>query len=131
MKQVGRLLAQMADGSGVLALGSRAQDVVDAVCLNLDLQNDCMMRGVTKPQKLTLVLRGDGTGEGEVNETRYFDRRDYGIAKKFPLLGSCLLFSEIANQRHLETLTVEGVDHHNEPENEEPETHHGPQKQIH
>jgi len=46
------------------------------------------------------------------------------------LLGPSLLLGEISNDRHLEAFTVKGVDHHNEPEDEEQETHHRPQKQI-
>ena len=46
------------------------------------------------------------------------------------LLGPCLLLGEASDERHLETFTVKGVDHHHEPENEEQEAHHRPQKQI-
>ncbi|MGC1424330.1 MAG: YceI family protein [Terracidiphilus sp.] len=51
-----------------------------------DVDGDYMMRGVTKPQKLTLVLSGKGTGAGEVKGTMYFDRKDYGITKKIPFV---------------------------------------------
>jgi polyisoprenoid-binding protein YceI len=51
-----------------------------------DVDGDYMMRGVTKPQKLTLVLSGKGTGTGEVKGTMYFDRKDYGITKKIPFV---------------------------------------------
>ena len=51
-----------------------------------DVDGDYMMRGVTKPQKLTLVLSGKGTGAGEVKGTMYFDRRDYGMTKKIPFV---------------------------------------------
>ena len=45
-------------------------------------------------------------------------------------LGACLLLGEISDERQFETFTVKGVDHHNEPEDEERETHHRPQDQI-
>jgi polyisoprenoid-binding protein YceI len=51
-----------------------------------DVDGDYMMRGVTKPQKLTLVLTGKGTGTGEVKGTMYFDKKDYGITKKIPFV---------------------------------------------
>jgi polyisoprenoid-binding protein YceI len=51
-----------------------------------DIDGDYMMRGVTKPQKLTLVLSGKGTGSGEVKGTMYFDRKDYGMDKKIPFV---------------------------------------------
>ncbi|MGA9586135.1 MAG: YceI family protein [Terracidiphilus sp.] len=51
-----------------------------------DVDGDYMMRGVTKPQKLTLVLSGKGTGAGEVKGIMYFDRKDYGITKKIPFV---------------------------------------------
>jgi polyisoprenoid-binding protein YceI len=51
-----------------------------------DVDGDYMMRGVTKPQKLTLTLSGKGTGTGEVKGTMYFDRKDYGITKKIPFV---------------------------------------------
>jgi polyisoprenoid-binding protein YceI len=51
-----------------------------------DVDGDYMMRGVTKPQKLTLTLTGKGTGDAEVKGTMYFDRREYGITKKIPFV---------------------------------------------
>jgi polyisoprenoid-binding protein YceI len=51
-----------------------------------DVDGDYMMRGVTKPQKLTLTLSGKGTGDAEVKGTMYFDRKDYGITKKIPFV---------------------------------------------
>jgi polyisoprenoid-binding protein YceI len=52
-----------------------------------DVDGDYMMRGVTKPQKLTLTLLGTkGSGAGEVKGVMYFDKNDYGMTKKIPFV---------------------------------------------
>jgi len=42
------------------------------------------IRGVTRPEKLTLTVSGQGTGSGQINGTLYFDRKDYGMNSGIP-----------------------------------------------
>ena len=51
-----------------------------------NLQGDFTIRGVTKPESLTLKVTGAGTGSGEIKGTMAFDRKDYGMNKGIPLV---------------------------------------------
>ena len=51
-----------------------------------DLQGDFTIRGVTKPESLTLKVTGAGTGSGEIKGTMAFDRKDYGMNKGIPFV---------------------------------------------
>jgi polyisoprenoid-binding protein YceI len=51
-----------------------------------DVQGDFTIRGVTKPETLTLTVSGVGTGTGEIKGTMAFDRKDYGMNKGIPLV---------------------------------------------
>ncbi len=51
-----------------------------------DVQGDFTIRGVTKPETLTLTVSGAGTGTGEIKGTMAFDRKDYGMNKGIPLV---------------------------------------------
>jgi polyisoprenoid-binding protein YceI len=44
------------------------------------------IRGVTKPEKLTLAVSDRGTGSGEINGTMAFDRKDYGMNSGIPFI---------------------------------------------
>jgi polyisoprenoid-binding protein YceI len=44
------------------------------------------IRGVSKPETLTLTLSGKGTGNGEVKGTMAFDRKDYGMNSGIPFI---------------------------------------------
>jgi polyisoprenoid-binding protein YceI len=50
------------------------------------VQGNFTIRGVTKPETLTLTVSGEGTGSGEVKGTMAFDRKDYGMNKGIPLV---------------------------------------------
>jgi polyisoprenoid-binding protein YceI len=54
--------------------------------LNFELDGDFTIRGVTKPEKLSLVVFGYGTGTGEIKGTMAFDRKDYGINGSIPFI---------------------------------------------
>jgi polyisoprenoid-binding protein YceI len=54
--------------------------------INFELDGDFTIRGVTKPEKLTLVVSGYGTGSGEIKGTMAFDRKDYGINGSIPFI---------------------------------------------
>jgi len=51
-----------------------------------EVDGDFTIRGVTKPEKLTLTVSGVGTGSGEIKGTMAFDRKEYGMNKGIPLV---------------------------------------------
>src|SRR5271170_5347106 len=51
-----------------------------------EVDGDFTIRGVTKPESLTLTLSGKGTGSGEVKGTMAFDRKDYGMDSNIPFM---------------------------------------------
>jgi polyisoprenoid-binding protein YceI len=52
----------------------------------MELDGDFTIRGVTKPEKLTFIVTGKGTGAGSITGTMAFDRKDYGMNKGIPLV---------------------------------------------
>ena len=51
-----------------------------------EVDGNFTIRGVTKPEKLTLAVSGKGTGSGEINGTMAFDRKDYGMNSGIPFI---------------------------------------------
>jgi polyisoprenoid-binding protein YceI len=51
-----------------------------------EVDGDFTMRGVTKPEKLTLAVSGKGTGSGEIKGTMAFDRKQYGMNSGIPFI---------------------------------------------
>jgi polyisoprenoid-binding protein YceI len=51
-----------------------------------DVQGDFTIRGVTKPETLTLTVSGVGTGTGNIKGTMAFDRKDYGMNSGIPFI---------------------------------------------
>jgi polyisoprenoid-binding protein YceI len=51
-----------------------------------EVDGDFTIRGVTKPEKLTLTVTGAGTGSGAIKGTMAFDRKDYGMNKGIPFV---------------------------------------------
>jgi len=51
-----------------------------------EVDGDFTIRGVTKPEKLTLTVSGKGTGSGEIQGTMAFDRKDYGMNSGIPFI---------------------------------------------
>jgi polyisoprenoid-binding protein YceI len=51
-----------------------------------DIQGDFTIRGVSKPETLTLTISGKGTGSGEIKGTMAFDRKDYGMNSSIPFI---------------------------------------------
>ena len=54
--------------------------------INFEVDGDFTIRGVTKPEKLTLIVSGYGTGTGEIKGTMAFDRREYGMNSGIPFI---------------------------------------------
>ena len=51
-----------------------------------EVDGDFTIRGVTKPETLTLTVSGKGTGSGEIKGTMAFDRKDYGMNSGIPFI---------------------------------------------
>ncbi len=51
-----------------------------------EVDGNFTIRGVTKPEKLTLVLSGKGTGSGTIQGTMAFDRKQYGMNSGIPFI---------------------------------------------
>jgi polyisoprenoid-binding protein YceI len=51
-----------------------------------EVDGDFTIRGVTKPEKLTLTVSGKGTGSGAIKGTMAFDRKQYGMNSGIPFI---------------------------------------------
>ena len=51
-----------------------------------EVDGNFTIRGVTKPEKLTLEVSGKGTGSGEISGTMAFDRKNYGMNSGIPFI---------------------------------------------
>ena len=51
-----------------------------------DIPGTFTIRGVTKPETLTLVVSGKGAGTGDIKGTMAFDRKDYGMNSGIPFI---------------------------------------------
>jgi polyisoprenoid-binding protein YceI len=51
-----------------------------------EVDGNFTIRGVTKPEKLTLTVSGVGTGSGTITGTMAFDRKDYGMNSGIPFI---------------------------------------------
>jgi len=51
-----------------------------------DIPGTFTIRGVSKPETLSLTLSGKGTGHGEIKGTMAFDRKDYGVDGSIPFI---------------------------------------------
>jgi len=51
-----------------------------------EVEGDFTIRGVTKQEKLLLTVTGKGTGEGTIQGTMAFDRKDFGMNKGIPFI---------------------------------------------
>ena len=51
-----------------------------------DIPGTFTIRGVSKPETLTLTASGQGTGSGAIKGTMAFDRKDYGMNSGIPFI---------------------------------------------
>jgi polyisoprenoid-binding protein YceI len=51
-----------------------------------DVPGTFTIRGVSKPETLTLTVSGAGTGSGDIKGTMAFDRKDYGMNSGIPFI---------------------------------------------
>jgi polyisoprenoid-binding protein YceI len=52
----------------------------------LDIPGTFTIRGVSKPETLTFTITGKGTGEGSINGTMAFDRKEFGMNSGIPFI---------------------------------------------
>jgi|SRR5208282_5526083 len=64
----------------------RSTKIVQSGPDTFEVDGNFTIRGVTKPEKLTLAVSGKGTGSGKVNGTMAFDRKDYGMNSGIPFI---------------------------------------------
>ena len=53
---------------------------------SFDVPGTFTIRGVSKPETLTLTVSGEGTGSGAIKGIMAFDRKDYGMTKGIPFM---------------------------------------------
>ena len=53
---------------------------------SFDVQGDFTIRGVSKPETLSLVVSGKGTGTGDIKGTMAFDRKEFGMNSGIPFI---------------------------------------------
>ena len=64
----------------------RSTKIVQTGPTTFDVPGNFTIRGVSKPETLTLTISGKGTGSGEVKGTMAFDRKDYGMNSGIPFI---------------------------------------------
>jgi polyisoprenoid-binding protein YceI len=64
----------------------RSKKIVKLSATQFEMDGDFTIRGVTRPEKLTLTVSGAGTGSGSIKGTMSFNRKDYGINGDIPLV---------------------------------------------
>ena len=60
--------------------------IVQTGANTFEVAGNFTIRGVTKPDKLTLTVSGQGTGSGTIKGTMAFDRKDYGMNSGIPFI---------------------------------------------
>ena len=66
----------------------RSTKVIQTGPDSFEVDGDFTLRGVTKPETLTLTITGKGTGSGRIIGTMAFNRKDYGMTKGIPFVRS-------------------------------------------
>ena len=64
----------------------RSTKIVPTSSNAFDVPGNFTIRGVTKPETLTLTVSGEGTGSGEIKGTMAFDRKDYDMNAHIPFI---------------------------------------------
>jgi polyisoprenoid-binding protein YceI len=63
-----------------------SKKIVQTGPTTFDVSGDFTIRGVTRPETLTLTVSGEGTGSGEIKGTMAFDRKEYGMNSGIPFI---------------------------------------------
>ena len=64
----------------------KSTKIVQSGPTTFEVDGNFTIRGVTRPEHLTLALSGKGTGSGEVRGVMAFDRRQYGMNSGIPFI---------------------------------------------
>jgi len=64
----------------------RSSKIVQTGPTTFAVQGNFTIRGVSKPETLTLTISGKGTGSGAIKGTMAFDRKDYGMNSGIPFI---------------------------------------------
>jgi polyisoprenoid-binding protein YceI len=64
----------------------RSTKVVQTGPNTFDIPGTFTIRGVSKPETLTLTASGEGAGSGEIKGVMAFDRKDYGMDSGIPFI---------------------------------------------
>jgi len=64
----------------------KSTKVVQTAPTTFEVDGNFTIRGVTRPEKLTLTVSGEGTGAGTIAGTMAFDRKDYGMNSGIPFI---------------------------------------------
>ena len=70
-----------------------------------EVDGDFGIRGVSNPEKLTLVVSGRGTGSGAIKGKMVFNRKDYGMNKGIPFIS---IADHVEVNFHLKVKRVSG-----------------------
>ena len=63
-----------------------SNQIVQTGPTSFEVDGDFTIRGVRKPERLILTVAGKGTGQGTIQGTMAFDRKDYGMNKGIPFI---------------------------------------------
>ena len=64
----------------------KSTKIVETSYDTFEVDGNFTIRGVTKPERLTLTVSGRGTGSGEIKGTMAFDRKNYGMNSGIPFI---------------------------------------------
>jgi polyisoprenoid-binding protein YceI len=64
----------------------KSTKIVQTGPTTFDVPGTFTIRGVSKPETLTLAVSGVGTGTGDIKGTMAFDRKDYGMNSGIPFI---------------------------------------------
>jgi polyisoprenoid-binding protein YceI len=64
----------------------KSTKVIQTGPTTFDVPGTFTIRGVSKPETLTLTVSGAGTGSGTIQGTMAFDRKDYGMNSGIPFI---------------------------------------------
>lgn len=64
----------------------KSTKVIETGPNTFEVDGNFTIRGVTRPEKLTLTVSGEGTGSGTILGTMAFDRKEYGMNSGIPFI---------------------------------------------
>jgi polyisoprenoid-binding protein YceI len=64
----------------------KSSSIVQTGPTTFDVPGTFTIRGVSKPETLTLIVNGAGTGSGDIKGTMAFDRKQYGMNSGIPFI---------------------------------------------